>query len=41
VETQWQNQHVAALNAAGDLAVIAKRLDNSNRYKPEKVMDLK
>jgi tRNA pseudouridine55 synthase len=40
VETDWQNQRVAAVNADGNLAVIAKRLDDSARYKPEKVMDI-
>jgi tRNA pseudouridine55 synthase len=41
VETNWQHQRVAAVSADGNLAVIAQRLDDSARYKPEKVMDLR
>jgi len=41
VETNWQNNQVAAMSADGNLAVIAKRLDDSARYKPEKVMEMR
>lgn len=40
VETDWQNHYVAATNQNGNLAVIARRLeDQQSKYKPEKVMD--
>ena len=39
VEADWKNQHVAATSLDGNLAVIARRLeDQSTKYKPEKVM---
>jgi hypothetical protein len=42
VETDWKNHHVAATNQDGNLAVIARRLeDQESRYKPEKVMELR
>jgi len=41
VEADWQNHHVAATSLDGNLAVIARRLeDQSTKYKPEKVMNI-
>jgi tRNA pseudouridine55 synthase len=41
VEADWQNHRVAATSQDGNLAVIARRLeDQKSKYKPEKVMNI-